>query len=238
MPLFSENMEETLGQCWECHVAGKPFRQTPPSLAGARSWTTVCQGSMAGPSSFLAYKLPRDDGCVQGFEELPPRHQRSPRPSTVSGSLSEPTRGNQIAPSVQTDASDYPLVPRENTLYQSNVYSGGSESGGRHPVEKTILSSWAPSTRRLYDLKWNVFVTWCRELGLNPVNCPVASVLGFLQDRFSKGLSPSTLRVYVAAIAVFHAPLSDGPLGRHQLVIRFLLGTWRMRPAARSRVPA
>ncbi|XDV14768.1 hypothetical protein PO909_014962 [Leuciscus waleckii] len=24
--------------CWECHVAGKPLRQTPPSRAGARSW--------------------------------------------------------------------------------------------------------------------------------------------------------------------------------------------------------
>jgi len=48
---------------------------------------------------------------------------------------------------------------------------------------ETILSSRAPSTRRLYGLKWNVFATWCRELELDPVNCPVASVLEFL-DQF------------------------------------------------------
>ncbi len=62
-------------------------------------------------------------------------------------------------------------------------------------------------------------------------------MLEFLQDRFSAGLTPSTLRVYVAAIAAFHAPLDVGPLGRHQLVVRFLRGAWRMRPATRSRVP-
>ncbi|KAL0192241.1 hypothetical protein M9458_010537, partial [Cirrhinus mrigala] len=40
------------------------------------------------------------------------------------------------------------------------------------------------------------------------------------------------------AIAVLHAPLDVWPLGRHQLVIRFLRGAWRMRPATRSKVPA
>ncbi len=41
----------------------------------------------------------------------------------------------------------------------------------------------------------------------------------------------------MAVIAAFHTPLYVGPLGRHQLVVRFLLGAWRMRPATRSRVP-
>ena len=72
---------------------------------------------------------------------------------------------------------------------------------------------------------------------MDPVNCPVASVLEFLQDHCSAGLTPSTLKVYVAAIAAFHAPLGDGPLGRHQLFVRFLRGAQRMRPAARTGVP-
>ncbi len=56
-------------------------------------------------------------------------------------------------------------------------------------------------------------------------------MLEFLQDRFSAVLTPSTLKVYVAAIVAFHAPLDVGHLGRHQLVVRFLRGAWRMRPA-------
>uniref|UniRef100_A0A8C1ZSM4 PiggyBac transposable element-derived protein domain-containing protein n=2 Tax=Cyprinoidei TaxID=30727 RepID=A0A8C1ZSM4_CYPCA len=35
----------------------------------------------------------------------------------------------------------------------------------------------------------------------------------------------------------FPRPLSDGPLGRHQLVVRFLRGAWRIGPAAQARVP-
>jgi len=33
----------------------------------------------------------------------------------------------------------------------------------------------------------------------DPVNCPVGAVLEFLQERFSTGLSPSTLNVNVAS---------------------------------------
>ncbi|XDV44746.1 hypothetical protein PO909_012986 [Leuciscus waleckii] len=76
-----------------------------------------------------------------------------------------------------------------------------------------------------------------RDREVDPVNCPVASVLEFVQDRFSAGLTPSTLKVYMAAIAAFHAPLGDGPLGRHQLVVRFLRGARTVRPVARTRVP-
>ncbi len=82
-----------------------------------------------------------------------------------------------------------------------------------------------------------MFSTWCRERELDPVNCLVASVLEFLQDHFPAGLTPSTLKVYVAVIAAFHAPLDVGPLGRHQLVVHFLRGAWRMRPATRFRFP-
>lgn len=69
-----------------------------------------------------------------------------------------------------------------------------------------------------------------QRTSVGPVNCPVPLVLKFLQDIFSVGLSPSTLKVYVAAIAAFHAPLSGGSLGKHHLVIRFLHGTLRTRP--------
>ncbi len=47
----------------------------------------------------------------------------------------------------------------------------------------------------------------------------------------------STLKVYAAAVAAFHAPLYVEPLGRHQLFMCFLRGAWRMRPATCSIVP-
>ncbi|KAI2652610.1 Gag-Pol polyprotein [Labeo rohita] len=50
----------------------------------------------------------------------------------------------------------------------------------------------------------------CGNHQQDPVNCPVGTVLEFLQDRFSAGLAHSTLKVYVAAIAVYHT-LLGGP---------------------------
>ena len=47
-------------QCWEHHVAGKPFQQMPPSLVGARSWTAalreVCGRPGILPGTSTAWK--------------------------------------------------------------------------------------------------------------------------------------------------------------------------------------
>ncbi len=70
---------------------------------------------------------------------------------------------------------------------------------------------------RLYmrnALKWKVFTSWCSDRQLDPVNCPVGTVQEFLQDGFTAGLTPSTLKVYVTAISAYHIPLGGMPLGK------------------------
>lgn len=66
-------------------------------------------------------------------------------------------------------------------------------------ITDVILNFRAPSTRCLYALKWKPFSFWCRQCDLDPIHCPVASILEFLQCRFSKGKAPATLKVDVAA---------------------------------------
>ncbi|KAI2667921.1 hypothetical protein H4Q32_004531 [Labeo rohita] len=104
-------------------------------------------------------------------------------------------------------------------------------------VGETILQSRAPSTRKLYALKWRLFTSWCGHRLQDPVNCPVGTVLEFLQDRLSAGLTHSTLKVYVAAIAAYHAPLGGLSVGKNPLVTRFLRGALRLRPPVRPHVP-
>ncbi len=89
-------------------------------------------------------------------------------------------------------------------------------------VTETILQSRAPSMRKLYALKWRLFTSWCGDHQLDPVNCPIGTVLEFLQANLSAGLTHSTIKVYVAAIAAHHAPLGGQSVGRHPLVTRFL----------------
>ncbi|KAL0151133.1 hypothetical protein M9458_053646 [Cirrhinus mrigala] len=100
-------------------------------------------------------------------------------------------------------------------------------SGLSTEVVETILQSRAPSTRKLYALKWKLFTSWCGRHQQDPVNCPVGTVLEFLQDRLSAGLTHSTLKVYVAAIAAYHAPLGGLSVGKDPLVTRFLRGALR-----------
>ncbi len=110
-------------------------------------------------------------------------------------------------------------------------------SGLSTEVVETILQSRAPSTRKLYGLKWRLFTSWCEDHQFDPVNCPVGTVLEFLQARFSGGLIHSTLRVYVAAIAAYHAPMGGQSVGKDPLITRFLRGVMRLRPRVWSRVP-
>ena len=67
----------------------------------------------------------------------------------------------------------------------------------------TITQARAPSMQRLYSSKWSVFSGWCTARGVSPLDCGVTEVLSFLQELLDKGRTPSTLKVYVAAIAAF-----------------------------------
>ncbi|KAL0154075.1 hypothetical protein M9458_050534 [Cirrhinus mrigala] len=97
-------------------------------------------------------------------------------------------------------------------------------SGLSTEVVETTLQSRAPSSRKLYALKWKPFTSWCGDRQQDSVNCPIGTVLGFLQDRFSTGLAHSTLKVYVVVISAYHAPLGGSSVGRNPLVTRFLHG--------------
>lgn len=62
--------------------------------------------------------------------------------------------------------------------------------------------------------------------------------LWFWLNQFPAGLYPSTLKVYVVAIAASHAPLGVDSLGRNPLVSRILSCYMRMRPESHARVLA
>ncbi len=62
-------------------------------------------------------------------------------------------------------------------------------------------------------------------------------VLSFLQELLDKGRSHSTLKVFVAAIAAFHAPIAGQSVGRDNSVVRFLKGARRLNPPRPLTVP-
>ncbi len=103
---------------------------------------------------------------------------------------------------------------------------------------EAIINSRAVSTRRLYAFKWKLFTTWYRRRDMDPAYYPVASVLEFLQNFFSEGAMPATLKVYVVAISANHAYIDSVSVGRHPLVSRFMQGSRRLQPIRPARVPS
>ncbi len=89
---------------------------------------------------------------------------------------------------------------------------------------ETIIQARAPSTRQTYELKWSLFSNWCSSRREDPRRCTIGVVLSFLQERLERRLSPSTLKVYVAAIAAHHDAVDGRSLGKHDLIVSFLKG--------------
>ncbi|KAL0150896.1 hypothetical protein M9458_053815, partial [Cirrhinus mrigala] len=133
------------------------------------------------------------------------------------------------------------LAPASRSVEPAWVASGRDTvdlSGLPQAVIETITQSRAPSTRQAYALSWGLFVDWCASRGEDPQRCPIAVVLSFLQGKLERRLSPSTLKVYVAAIAAYHDAVDGASIGKHQLVVRFLRDARRVNPPRPHLVPS
>ena len=101
-------------------------------------------------------------------------------------------------------------------------------------VVATIQSARASSTRGLYAYKW--FEQWCQERNVLPFQCSIVDVLTFLQELLDKGLSFSTIKVYLAAISACHVGFDGVTPGAHPLAVCFLKGVRRLRPVFKPSV--
>ncbi len=135
----------------------------------------------------------------------------------------------------------HPLAPASRLVETPCVVPGrDAEVLGDLPQEValTIASARALSTRRAYALKWNLFVEWCSSHREDPRRCSIRAVLSFLQQGLKHRLSPSTLKVYVAAISAHHDPIEGRSVGKHDLVVRFLRGARRLNPPRPPSLPS
>ncbi|XDV47256.1 hypothetical protein PO909_016939 [Leuciscus waleckii] len=206
--------------CEKCKARPATHCQTVPETVGSSGESSQGPRLPASYSPALAGQSMVSRSCV------PPRR-------ASSGAT------RQEGPSVPSRGLDF--SPPTGTVEPVGLASEGAqliESGLSTEVVETILQSRAPSTRKLYALKWRVFTSWCSDRRLDPVNCPFGTVLEFLQDRFTAGLTPSTLKVYVAAIGAYHIPLGGMSVGRHPLLARFIRGARRLRPPVRTKIPS
>ncbi len=127
------------------------------------------------------------------------------------------------------------MAPASRSMEPSCVAPGrdmADLSGLQPAVVENIIQARAPSTRQTHALKWSLFANWCSSRREDQRRCKIGVVLSFLQERLERRLSPSTLKVYVAAIAAHH-DAADG-----WFIVRFLKGARRMNPSRPPLVPS
>ncbi len=86
-------------------------------------------------------------------------------------------------------------------------------------VLNTLSEVRTPSTRRLYALKIGSVCEIMPYAHIDTATCSVTEVLHFLWYILDSGSLPSTLKVYMAAIASFRSPLDGQSIDRHALVV-------------------
>ncbi len=194
----------------------------------AHSWPRGLRKYAFPPVSLLAQTLCKvreeEEQILLAYQDLVPRAD-APRDSpsladsSEEGSTDSET-GHLMAPASRPLETSC-LVPRRDAEVLSDL---------PQEVVDTITLARAPSTRHAYALKWNLFVGWCSSHTEDPRRCPIRVVLSFLQQGLERRLSPSTLKVYVAAIAANHDPVEGKSVGKHDWVVRFLRGARRLNP--------
>ncbi len=207
-----------------CHLFYSLSEGTLSTDALAHSWPRGLRKYTFPPVSLLAQtlcKVREDEEQVLLVAPYWPNRTWFPRTGAPRDS---PSLANSSEEGSPFSERGHPLAPASRFVESPRMVPGRDAEvlGGLPPsVVNTITSARAPSTRHAYRLKWNLFVDWCSSRREDPRRCPITVVLSFLQDGLERRLSPSTLKVYVAAIAAHHDTVDGKSVGKHDLVVRF-----------------
>ncbi|XP_048352202.1 uncharacterized protein LOC125432571 [Sphaerodactylus townsendi] len=141
---------------------------------------------------------------------------------TAVGTQTSETPIAQRSPATGTH---FPPGTRAAQLDRLEVERRQLESQGYpEAVLNTILASRKPSTKRIYDSTWKVFVRWCCRKRVTPTEPKLRDVLGFLQDGIESGLRANTLHRLMAALTSVIPRLEGYIPTSHPHIVRFLRG--------------
>ena len=101
------------------------------------------------------------------------------------------------------------------------MFSGVSHQLLSSEAQDLLDRDVRPGTKAIYDSRWKAFTLYCKDVGYDPVSCPVEIVVNFLTIlRRDLGLKYQTICGYRSAISRFHNGFQGTPLGSHNTVKR------------------
>lgn len=97
-------------------------------------------------------------------------------------------------------------------------------------VQQILFSSTKPSTRTACSTKWKRFLVWPLAHGVQLTLVSIQYILEYLLYLQLLGLALSSLRVYLAAIALFHPPDLGRSVFSNAMVARVLKELLHLHP--------
>ena len=154
------------------------------------------------------------------------------RPAPALTGPSSNSAGPSRPPALASVSSSLPGSPSAQALYLETLQRFTRAAGFSSAVAEQSSLARRHSSRAVYQVRWSIYRSWCREQGHSVSRPTLAKVADFLYWlRFTRGLSVSSLRGYrsvLSAVFRFHLPsLSSDP------VIRDLLRSFRLSSGER-----
>ncbi|XP_073437645.1 uncharacterized protein [Dendrobates tinctorius] len=152
---------------------------------------------------------PNPKGGQKGKVRGHPSHSggsRLAKTSLVCG-VGEHARGRPLEASRPSRSSlTRPPLPPEFSVSEFNGMAVEaailSESGFSSRVIQTMIRARKPASSHIYHRYWKAFFRWCNDNDVFPLSFSIPSICGFLQSGLDAGLSLSTLKGQVSALAI------------------------------------
>ena len=160
------------------------------------------------------------------------------RPAPALAGPSCDSAGPSRPPALASVSSSLPGSPSAEASCLETLQRFTRAAGFSSAVTEQSSLALRRSSRAVYQVRWSIYRSWCREQGHSVSRPTLAKVADFLYWlRFTRGLSVSSLRGYrsvLSAMFRFHLPsLSSDPVIRdHLRSFRLSSGERVLRPPA------
>ncbi len=182
--------ESGVGSVHHKHKGALPAVLLPVSLPAVRGHADIVLASSQAVCVSSATGVMQDQGGASFSKThhpepaepaLVPRHDRT----SGGTALADPHQEGFSIPGGRLGVPPEPRVVEPSCVAVSGISEGLSALHSR--VLDTFPEEQAPSTRRLYALKWWVFVKWCGQAHIDPATCTVPNVFystGWIVDLY------------------------------------------------------
>nr|XP_014433438.1 uncharacterized protein LOC106732612 [Pelodiscus sinensis] len=214
-----------------------PEYQMSPILLTCGTWQALSGGCLSNqmgsaPTLRLSPHTSHPKSPTQNPERQSPSHRDClimvspnlvPIPSQASGpaspSITIPDRPTISGQWQDTTApTPYPASSGVASFWFSEIEDRCSQQ-----VKDILLHSRRQSTRKTYQQKWV-------RAKVEPRVPPLNTILDYIMDLKASGLSISSLRVHLSAIAAFHTSVDGFSIFNHPITKRFLKGLQNVYP--------